>query len=30
MDQKLITIGRVSQMIGVSAQTGRRWDEAGK
>jgi len=30
MDSKLITIGRVSQMIGVSVQTLRRWDETGK
>jgi len=30
MDSRLITIGRASQMIGVSVQTLRRWDEAGK
>jgi len=30
MDSKLITIGQVSKMIGVSVQTLRRWDKAGK
>ncbi len=30
MDSKLITIGHTSKMIGVSIQTLRRWDEAGK
>lgn len=30
MNSKLITIGRASEMIGVSVQTLRRWDKAGK
>lgn len=30
MDSKLLTIGQVSKMIGVSIQTLRRWDDAGK
>lgn len=30
MDSELITIGRASKMIGVSIQTLRRWDDAGK
>ena len=30
MDSELITIGQASKMIGVSIQTLRRWDDAGK
>ncbi len=30
MDSELITIGRASKMLGVSIQTLRRWDSAGK